>query len=251
VSLHERIVRELGARIISGELAPGQPVPSEAELMAAYKCSRMTVYKAMSELSSRGLIARKRGSGSVVSKPQFEQAVLEIQDFAKAADKNGHSYEYELLSREETKVTTSEAARLSVPAGNPILRLKCLHRINNLPIAIENRVIHLAAVPQARRESFESVPPGTWLLQKVPWTEAEHAIRAVSADKSTAQLLEIARSAACLVLHRVTWRLGSPITDVRLVYAGERYQFVGHLQPANGAASANGNASPRLQTVAI
>lgn len=235
VPLHERIFRDMEEEILSGRLSPGRTIPSEADLMARYDCSRMTVYKAMSRLSVRGLITRKRGFGSVVSKPQFEHAVLEIHDFIKEAERHGHLYEYELLSREISGITPAEARRLQLPGRTSVLRLRCLHRINNLPIAIENRLINLLAVPQAAEEPFDTVPPGTWLLQKVPWTEAEHSIRASSADRNTARLLELAPSAACLVLNRVTWHLGVPVTDVQLTHAGERYQLVGTLQPASSS----------------
>jgi GntR family histidine utilization transcriptional repressor len=233
--LHERILRDMEEEILSGRLSPGDTIPSEADLMAKYGCSRMTVYKAMSTLSSRGLITRKRGFGSVVSKPQVEHAVLEIHDFIKEAERSGHLYEYELLSREISAITPAEARRLQLPGKMRIMRLKCLHRINNLPIAIESRLINLFAVPQAAEESFDAIPPGTWLLQKVPWTVAEHSIRAISADRNTARLLELAPSAACLVLNRVTWHLGVPVTDVQLTHAGERYQLVGTLQPASSS----------------
>ena len=236
VPLHERILRDVEADILSGRLIPGRTIPSEAELMAKYDCSRMTVYKAMSTLSARGLITRKRGFGSVVARPQVEHAVLEIHDFTKEADRSGHQYAYELLSREIAPIKPAESRRLQLPGDSAVLRLKCLHRIDNLPIALESRLINLLAVPQAAEESFEAVPPGTWLLQKVPWSQAEHAIRAVSADRATARLLELAPGAACLVLHRVTWHLGVPVTDVELTHAGERYQLVGTLQPAASSA---------------
>ena len=55
--LHQRIRAEIEARIRSGEWAPGHRAPTEAELMAQYACSRMTVNKAMTALVEAGLIA--------------------------------------------------------------------------------------------------------------------------------------------------------------------------------------------------
>ena len=39
-SMHARIVRDLGMRIVSGEFEPGDRLPGEASLMADYDVSR-------------------------------------------------------------------------------------------------------------------------------------------------------------------------------------------------------------------
>ena len=57
--LHQRIRSDIEARIRSGEWTPGHRAPTEAELMAAYDCSRMTVNKAMIALVEAGLIVRR------------------------------------------------------------------------------------------------------------------------------------------------------------------------------------------------
>ena len=51
---------------------------------------------------------------------------------------------------------------------------------------------------------------GTWLLRRVPWTQAEHTVRARCADAVLAGLLGVAPGEACLVLQRRTWHLGAP-----------------------------------------
>jgi GntR family histidine utilization transcriptional repressor len=60
----------------------------------------------------------------------------------------------------------------------------------------------------------------------VPWTEAEHSISAIVADEKTADALDIAIGAPCLVIERHTWRVAQPLTSVRLVYPGESHKLV-------------------------
>ena len=86
-------------------------------------------------------------------------------------------------------------------------------------------MIDLDAVPEAATADFAAEPPGSWLLHHVPWTEAEHAISAISADDEAAASLDIAIGAPCLVFHRHTWRSGRPLTAVRLIYPGEWHKW--------------------------
>jgi GntR family histidine utilization transcriptional repressor len=95
----------------------------------------------------------------------------------------------------------------------------------------EQRLINLAVVPDAREESFSDGPSGSWLLRRIPWTDAEHHIRAVAADRTLAGQLDIAAGAACLVVERRTWQGGAPVTHVRLAYPGDRHQLVGRFSP--------------------
>lgn len=232
-SMHKRILYDIERRMVSGEWPPGYRIPYEHELTVEYGCSRMTVNKVMSALSSRGLVVRRRRAGTFVAAPQMEQSVLEIRDFAKEAVQIGLSYRYELLDRWVGKMERSatSTSRATLFEGTNVLRLSGLHHFDTIPIALEMRAINLDAVPQAHDESFAEVAPGTWLLEQVPWTEAEHVIRAIPADAKTARLLQTTKGAACLVLERYTWLGGVPITEVQLVHPGERYHFFGKFQP--------------------
>jgi hypothetical protein len=83
---------------------------------------------------------------------------------------------------------------------------------------------------------FNPVSPGIWLLKKVPWSEAEHHIRAVNADQDVATHLDIAEGDACLVVERRTRHCGRVITFVVLSYPGSGYQMVAHFSPSTAYA---------------
>ena len=106
------------------------------------------------------------------------------------------------------------------------MAIACRHSADDVPFAIEDRLIDLDAVPEAATADFATEPPGSWLLHHVPWTEAEHAISAISADDEAAAALDIAIGAPCLVIDRHTWRSARPLTAVRLIYPGESHKLV-------------------------
>jgi GntR family histidine utilization transcriptional repressor len=239
-SLSAEIQAEIEARIRSGEWAPGHRVPSEHELMAEYGCSRMTVNKALSALASAGLITRKRRSGSFVAAPASEETVLEIHDIEAEIRQSGRAYAYERGRRLIRDATQEDAERLKVRPGSPVLALQARHFADGQPHMVEHRLINLSLVPDAREESFSEGPSGSWLLRRIPWTDAEHHIRAIAADRTLAAQLDIAPGAPCLVVERRTWQGGVPVTHVRLAYPGERHQLIGRFSPAMRAPSKEG-----------
>lgn len=116
-----------------------------------------------------------------------------------------------------------------------ILALKGRHFVADRPLLVEDRLINLVAVPAAQRAEFDDKPPGSWLLAKVPWSQAAHQIKAVNAPPDVAAALGLARNVACLVVERKTWQQGKPITHVVLYYPGDRHQLVAYFDPTSAA----------------
>ncbi|WP_305968994.1 MULTISPECIES: FadR/GntR family transcriptional regulator [unclassified Mameliella] len=71
----DQVVRSIADQIRSGELADGQPLPPERDLMEAFGISRTVVREAVRTLSSRGLIEALPRHRPVVRKPGFDSAI--------------------------------------------------------------------------------------------------------------------------------------------------------------------------------
>lgn len=224
--------RTIESRILSGALKPGDRIPSEAELVEEYGLSRMTVNKALSALAAAGLVVRRRGSGSYVASPASQETILEIHDIQAEVQSAGHSYRHKLLQRTARRATAEDRVRLGIRGPGRVLAVRVRHFADDRPLVVEDRIINLAAVPEALSAPFDEVPPGTWLLKRIPWTEAEHRIRAVPASKEIAALLDMPARAPCLVIERATWRSGAAVTSVHLTYPGNRHQLTARFNPA-------------------
>ncbi|HUV15819.1 MAG TPA: GntR family transcriptional regulator [Pelolinea sp.] len=68
VPLYHQLVTLLEDQINTGDLQPGQRIPSENELCDIYKISRTTVRQALNDLSMRGKLVRVKGKGTFVAK---------------------------------------------------------------------------------------------------------------------------------------------------------------------------------------
>jgi len=65
--MYQQIVDQITARVMAGEWAPGQALPSIRELAAGNAISVITVRRAYEELERAGVIATRQGKGSVVA----------------------------------------------------------------------------------------------------------------------------------------------------------------------------------------
>lgn len=235
--LERRIRAELEANIRSGDWRPGHRLPTEAALMAEYRCARMTVHKAILGLVSAGLVVRNKKAGTIVARPHVVTAVLEIPDIAALIAGRGETYGFRLLSRSVGAASRIGAEAQALGVLGRVLVLRGLHSADGEPFAVEHRVINLAATPEAEAVDFKGTAPGSWLLHHVPWSQARHRITAVAADAETARLLSLPRRTACLQVERWTWRLGEGVTFVRQLFPGERYDLVADFAPGSASAA--------------
>lgn len=219
MSFDARIRAAIEGDIRSGALRPGDKLPSEHELAAQHGCARATVSKAMASLHRAGLIERRRKAGSFVADQHVHSAVLEVPDLAQLIEARGHVYRWQLLSRRQ------DGAELHITG---------LHYEGGTALALETRTIAVDTVPDAAKEDFDAIAPGTWLLAHIPWTSARHRIQAAGASADEASALGIAENTACLILERSTWRAEAPVTTVRQVFRGDLFDMVAHFEPSRG-----------------
>jgi len=192
----------------------------------------MTVSKVLTQLAKAGLVARRRKAGTFVTRPHSQAAVLEIHDIKAEAAALGGPYHFEIVSRRRRKLVRAERERLDWPAAGAALEVSCRHFAGAQPFCLEERLINLSAVPEAENETFASLSPGAWLVQRVPWTAAEHRIRATGADQPTMAALGLIAGAPCLVIERRTWRVAEPVTYVKLTYPAQAHELVARFAPS-------------------
>lgn len=232
--LHERIRSDFEGRILGGELAPGDRLPIEQELMQEYGCSRMTVNKALSALVAAGLIDRRKRAGTFVARPKVHSMVLDVPDIAAQVRERGQDYAFRPIRRRVRPAGEDEEEALLAGEGS-LVQIDGLHVVDGAPLGVEFRLVSAAAVPDIVDADLDAVPPGTWLLQHVPWTEAETRISAVPALGEEAEWLGVAAGTPCLSVERRTWRGPERITYVRQLFLGDAYDMVARFGPGASA----------------
>lgn len=229
--VYEQIKRALAAPIRTGHWPPGHRIPPEEDIAAHLGTARMTVNRALRELTEDGLIVRKRRAGSFVAAPPSPSAMLEIVDMSAAIPARGQAYSYECLVNETVSADADTARRLRLGAGAQLQHVICRHRGDGEIVELEERWINLALLPEASDQDFSGQAPGAWMLSAAPWTEAEHTVSAVNADTGLAERLDCQPGAACLVLERRTFQGEAVVTFARLTHPGDRHRMTERFVP--------------------
>lgn len=232
VSLHQRILTDIEQNILTSRWPPGFKIPSEERLAEQYGCSRMTVNKVVTQLARAGLIQRRRKIGSIVLPQKTQSAILEIYDIREEVKAAGEPYRHGIVSRKIRPATKEEAELLGLPRKSSVVDITCLHYAAEQPFCLEQRLINLEVVPEAELENFDALPPGPWLLEHVPWSAAEHRIKARGADGVEAGELSVPEGSPVMVVERQTWRLDQSVTAVRLTYPGGSHALTARFTPS-------------------
>ena len=226
--IYSKVKLAIQHKIASGEWQPNQRVPSESELVQALNVSRMTVNRALRELTVEGILTRQQGLGTFVAQKKAHSALFEIHNIAEEVAARGGVYRAEQLLLEKSGATVEEAMKMGFRTGHPIFRSILLHYENNLPIQIEERAVNAEMAPDYDQQDFTRITPYVYLMQVAPMTEGEHLVEAVLANELECQRLQINATEPCLQIRRRTWSGDQIVTTARLLHPGSRFQLFGH-----------------------
>jgi len=222
---YEQVKQYIRHTIESGERRAGERIPSELDLVASLGVSRMTVNRALRELTDEGLLTRVSGVGTFVAETKPQSTLLMIAHIGDEIRSRGHEYSYQtvLMRREVAPVNVSNA--LGLPPGASVFHVICVHRENGLPVQLEDRYVNPAIAPDFIEQDFSVTRPSEYLFSVVPAHDVEHIVDAGLPTRSEADLLQIAPEEPCLTLMRRTWTSGIAVTFARFVHPGSRYRL--------------------------
>lgn len=218
--LKAEFLRRIRARI----WAPGALIPGELELAGEFGCARATINRALTELAEEGVIERRRRAGTRVKLSPVRQARFEIPIVRAEIEATGAAYRYALVDRAVGPAPDWLRALRDLPEGARMLHLICMHYADDRPFQHEERWINIAAVPQVETADFISSGPNEWLVQAVPFTDAEIGFSATAADPRLAEFLALAPGEPVMLAERTTWLEGQLVTHARLHF-GRGYRM--------------------------
>ncbi|MBW6507809.1 MAG: GntR family transcriptional regulator [Rhodobacteraceae bacterium] len=218
--LKAEFLRRIRARV----WPPGALIPGELELAAEFGCARATINRALTELAEEGVIDRRRRAGTRVKLSPVRQARFEIPIVRAEVEATGAVYRYALVGRAVGAAPDWLRALRDLPEGARMLHLICMHYADDRPFQHEERWINIAAVPEVATADFSAVGPNEWLVQAVPFTDAEISFSATAAEPRLAEFLAVAPDEPVMLAERTTWLEGQLVTHVRMHF-GRGYRL--------------------------
>ncbi|WP_455427936.1 histidine utilization repressor [Dryocola sp. LX212] len=225
--IYLRVKQAIISQISSGVWQPHQRVPSETELVNALNVSRMTINRALRELTAEGWLVRMQGVGTFVAELKGHTAMLEVRSIAEEIAARGHRYRNYVVALEEVAASEELALAFSVRPGDALFYSQMVHYDNDQPVQLESRYVNPSLAADYLRQDFRLFTPHHYLSQIAPLTAGEHVVEAVLADKTQQTLLEVNDRQPCLLVNRRTWHHSQVVTVARLLYPGSRYQLTG------------------------
>jgi GntR family histidine utilization transcriptional repressor len=241
VPLYERVKLHILQGMQSGEWRDGARLPSEHDLMETLGASRMTVHRALREMSADGLLRRVQGVGTFVRRETPRSALLEITDISEDIAARGHAHRARVVALEAIRADARLAAEFSVGAGAKLFHSVIVHYEDDVPVQLEERFINPAFAPDYLKQDFSAQTASRYLQNIAPAAEVEHVIHAILPDGRTRELLDIRREEPCLRLLRRTW-VAEQKTATRsiLTHPGSRYSLGSRYEAGWNAKKAGG-----------
>ncbi|TNE35552.1 MAG: histidine utilization repressor [Alphaproteobacteria bacterium] len=216
--------------IDSGKWKSGTRIPSESEIVKTLGASRMTVNRAIRELSVEGHVKRIQGVGTFVAEPKPKATLFEIRSIGDEIAARGSKHSSGIILQQSEPAIDAVADALDMEPGALVFHVYMVHCEDGHPIQIEDRYVNPAAAPDFLEEDFTKVTPSDHLLALLPVTEIEHTISSRLADEDECELLDISASEPCLELCRRSWSGSRTVTHVRLLNPGSKYNVGGRFK---------------------
>ncbi len=226
--IFQRIKDYLVGEIASGRWKAGDLVPSEQALVRQFGVSRMTVNRAVRELTAEQVLTRRQGSGTYVAPQKYQATLVEIRNIADEIRARGRVHRSDVrLLHEEMAPGEELALEFDLPLGTPLYHSVIVHFENEVPIQVEDRWVNPACAPSYLQQDFATITPNEHLMAAAPLQGATYGIEAQPAPPEVAALLAIGEGQPCLVLHRRTTSGGRVASVVTMWHPGHLARFTG------------------------
>jgi GntR family histidine utilization transcriptional repressor len=223
--LYRKVKAWMLAHIESGDWPEGHRVPSENDLVGLLDVSRMTANRAFRELTAEGRLKRVQGVGTFVALAPAQSEVVEIRNIADEVRERGHCYSCVVTELSRTAADELAAAELEVAEGSTVFRSVIVHRENDTPMQVEDRLVNPKVAPDYLETDFRARTPNAVLMLAAPLDRVEHTIEAVMPDRNIQRLLGIRATEPCLLVLRKTWSGGRVASFARLTHPGSRFRL--------------------------
>lgn len=225
--IFQRIKDYLLSQIANGTWKEGDVIPSEQALVKQFGVSRMTVNRAVRELTAEQVLTRRQGSGTYVAQQKVQATLVEIRSIADEIRARGHAHRSSLQQLERSKASELLARQFDLPVGHPLFHSVIVHFENGVPIQVEDRWANPKLAPDYMEQDYASITPNEYLMRAAPLQDATYSIEALPAPRDIADMLAIDTRQPCLVLRRQTRSNGQVASLATMWHPGHRYQFAG------------------------
>lgn len=225
--LYVQLMEQLQDKILSGEYQQGEKLQTEGEMVKAYGVSIITVRNAIGGLIERGLVERKQGKGTFVTKPKYTRDIRKIQGFSEMCTSMGLKPGGKMLENKLLVPDDKTAEKLGQEKGSQAVFISRLRFADDEPVAIESNYFPIEYA-FLLNEVFDNNSLFTCLKEhkQTAVTRSEKRIEICHATPKEAALLKVSKGAPLLYIRSVAYSSDNqPIYAGKQLINGERFSF--------------------------
>ena len=225
--LYVQLRDEIEKDIRSGIYKPGDKIMTEAEMSKTYGVSLITIRKAVGLLIDQGLVVRKQGKGTFVTRPKVSRNMKKLQSFSEMCEQMGMKPGARMLENRLVEADAKTAARLGIEQGSQVVYISRLRFADMEPVAIEKSYFPLkyAFLLEAR---FDDNSLFDFLREKsgLKVAGSEKLIELCRATSEEADLLEVRKGDYLLFVRSTAYSSSNePLYAGAQIINGDRFSL--------------------------
>ena len=230
--LYRQVLEDIKGSISSGQYAPGNRIPSEAELSELYDVSRVTVRRAIEELVSEGYLTKRQGKGTYVNQRKLAHKICRsgnAQSFESSCADMGMAPAIVVLERRMTQAHGDERSFFG-PDYDKLVYLALLYTADGVPIMEEHSLFDYNACAFLLEDDLSSASFFELIERNTGKTPADHPRRTIetgAASVAMASELEVSAGDPLMLEHiHYLDQTGAPLCASTRYVVGARALFV-------------------------
>jgi GntR family transcriptional regulator len=206
--LYRQIKALLVQRLESGEWHPGEAIPSESELANQFLVSQGTVRKAIDELAAENLLVRRQGKGTFVATHDDPRAFFR---FLRLVPLAGGIQQTKSVPLEcwRAKAGPEAARMLGIQVSDPITIVRRVLHFADKPVVVDEIYLPGEIFGEVTLEMLRDYQGSLYSFFEnrfgIRMVRAEERLRAVPADRVSADLLHVEEGSPLLSVERISF----------------------------------------------
>ncbi|GAA5416502.1 HTH-type transcriptional repressor NagR [Paraliobacillus ryukyuensis] len=232
IPIYHQLEEKIKQLIETGELNPGDILPSEREYAEQFQISRMTVRQAINNLVNERFLYRIKGKGTFVMEHKMEQPLRELTSFTEDMKARGLQPSNRLIHFEILPASAELAEKLGIKEHGPVYEIKRIRLAEDIPMALERTYISANLVPGLTEDIVkDSLYAYVERVLQLKIKGGTQMIEASISNEEERGYLEIEEADPILLMQRISLlEDGRPFEVVKSSYRADRYKFIIDLQ---------------------
>lgn len=251
-ALHRQLLLVLREQIFRGDFEPSGLMPTEEALCTKFGVSRITVRRALSDLAALGLVERRPAVGTFACPGGFVERALPSLGVIDALAKSARETQVQVLEVNRTEAPRDVSSLLRLEPGERAVHAARLRSVDDVPVMLTDAWVPAALGRDVTAAALRKRALYEILMDQIQFGRVVQELRATSADRRQADLLQLEVGAPVLklvrvmhdsesnpVLHLTVW-LSSETSRILMDIPGETVntlsggQFVHDVRPRTG-----------------